>query len=200
MASTELGYLSGVTSNIQDQLNGKARNTRFSISQDEITTGGWKQILSWKNAGSFIVSIWNNYNYQMLNCATLLITTGYNGYGQIKLLNTASPSNTNSNQTIQNFGIIFINNKFTLNILLCDGFKNNLYIEIINDNYQSINLDYDDAPSFDTGLIQFIHNFNGAYNTVKTECAVYGDTLPPTGTNMYESGWYKGHIFFLRST
>ena len=49
MTSTELGYLSGVTSNIQDQLNGKALSSHEIHRYLELNTDGYT-----KNTGGFI--------------------------------------------------------------------------------------------------------------------------------------------------
>ena len=52
MTSTELGYLSGVTSNIQDQLNGKVSNTGDTITGNLSVSGA----TSLHNLSSYLIN------------------------------------------------------------------------------------------------------------------------------------------------
>ena len=77
MTSTELGYLSGVTSNIQDQLNGKAPIGYYGIGgeadkwitsvegMDDARNNGWYQV---RASGSYVTINGSNYyfNYGVL--------------------------------------------------------------------------------------------------------------------------------------
>ena len=85
MTSTELGYLSGVTSNIQDQLNGKAgvgSNNSF---------GDVDEFENWSGSGPFV--LWCNYPIYTNNSTYVGFAFGYSVafdansmYQEIKLL------------------------------------------------------------------------------------------------------------------
>ena len=90
MTSTELGYLSGVTSNIQDQLNEKVSKGYYGIGgeadvwitsvegMDDARNNGWYQVRAsgsyitingskyWFNYGAFRVDKFSGFVYQTL--------------------------------------------------------------------------------------------------------------------------------------